>query len=55
MANKFTVGLIQMRFDDERGRKSSARDLRDSRSRGAWSSQIICMDELFRGEYFCRK
>jgi len=53
MANKFTVGLIQMSSSKDAAENlSRAIDkIREAAKRGA---QIICMDELFRGEYFCR-
>jgi N-carbamoylputrescine amidase len=54
MSDKFVIGLVQMRST-----KSAAENLerasgkiREAAKRGA---QIVCMDELFRGEYFCRK
>ncbi len=54
MSDKFVIGLIQMR-----SRKNAAQNLaraaekiREAAKRGA---QIVCMDELFLGEYFCRK
>jgi N-carbamoylputrescine amidase len=54
MSDKFVIGLVQMRST-----KSAADNLerasgtiREAAKRGA---QIVCMDELFRGEYFCRK
>ena len=53
MADKFTVGLIQMRstknVDENLSRAIDK--IREAAKRGA---QIVCMDELFRGEYFCR-
>ena len=54
MANKFTVGLIQMRSttNAEENLQRAIEKIREAAARGA---QIICMDELFRGEYFCRK
>src|ERR1700727_772247 len=54
MANKFTVGLIQMRSTTnvEGNLQRAIEKIREAAARGA---QIICMDELFRGEYFCRK
>src|ERR1700688_963611 len=53
MADKFSVGLIQMHCtknaDDNLARATDK--IREAAKRGA---QIICMHELFRGEYFCR-
>src|ERR1700735_156756 len=53
MATKFTVGLIQMRSttNAEENLQRAIEKIREASARGA---QIICMDELFRGEYFCR-
>jgi N-carbamoylputrescine amidase len=54
MAEKFTVGLIQMscsRDPRENFSKAEAR-IREAASRGA---QIICLQELFRSQYFCRE
>ena len=63
MSDKFVIGLIQMRSASRRPGEpyaaSAAENLeracakiREAAKRGA---QIVCMDELFRGEYFCRK
>jgi N-carbamoylputrescine amidase len=53
MANKFTIGLVQMRStaDPEENFSRAIDKIREASSRGA---QIICMDELFCAEYFCR-
>jgi N-carbamoylputrescine amidase len=53
MADKFTIGLIQMRCTkDASDNLARAIDkIREASRRGA---QIICMHELFRWEYFCR-
>src|SRR5260370_19568561 len=53
MTKKFTIGLVQMRSTSnaEENLSRAVEKIRDAYSRGA---QIICMDELFRGEYFCR-
>ena len=54
MAEKFTVGLIQMSCSPdprENFSKAEAR-IREAASRGA---QIICLQELFRSQYFCRE
>ena len=53
MANKFTIGLVQMRStaNAEENLSRAVEKIREASARGA---QIICMDELFRGEYFCR-
>jgi N-carbamoylputrescine amidase len=54
MSEKFTIGLIQMRSTkDAADNLARACDkIREAAKRGA---QIVCMDELFRSEYFCRK
>ena len=53
MADKFTVGLVQMRCtsnkEENLGRAEGK--IREAAARGA---QIICLHELFAGEYFCR-
>jgi len=53
MANKFTIGLVQMRSatDPEENLSRAIDKIREASTRGA---QIICMDELFCAEYFCR-
>src|SRR5690348_17589344 len=53
MPDKFSVGLIQMRCtkDAEENLSRATNKIREAAKRGA---QIICMHELFRGEYFCR-
>src|ERR1700730_11784830 len=54
MADKFTIGLVQMRCTASADENlSRAIDkIRDTAARGA---QIISLHELFRSEYFCRK
>src|ERR1700746_2500857 len=54
MANKFTVGLVQMR-SSQNPDENLARAMDKTREAAARGAQIICFDELFRGEYFCRK
>ncbi len=53
MADKFTVGLVQMRCtkDKEENLTRAEEKIREAARRGA---QIICLHELFAGEYFCR-
>jgi N-carbamoylputrescine amidase len=54
MAEKFTVGLIQMSCSTdprENLAKAEAR-IQEAAKRGA---QIICLQELFRSQYFCRE
>src|SRR5216684_8976868 len=54
MPDKFTVGLIQMSCSqDPRGNLAKAEaKLREAAGRGA---QVICLQELFRSQYFCRE
>ena len=53
MAHKFTVGLVQMRCtaDKEDNLTRVEGKIREAAARGA---QIVCLHELFAGEYFCR-
>src|SRR3979490_1972002 len=54
MADKFTVGLIQMSCSldpRENFAKAEAR-IQEAAKRGA---QIVCLQELFRSQYFCRE
>jgi N-carbamoylputrescine amidase len=54
VAEKFTVGLIQMSCSGdpaENFAKAEAR-IQEAAKRGA---QIICLQELFRSQYFCRE
>jgi N-carbamoylputrescine amidase len=53
MPSKFTVGLVQMKCTTNRDDNLSRaiQKIRDASGRGA---QIICLHELFHGEYFCR-
>jgi N-carbamoylputrescine amidase len=53
-AQKFTIGLVQMHSTDDAADnlKRAAENIRTAAKRGA---QIICLDELFRSEYFCRE
>src|SRR5260370_10067561 len=54
MANKFTVGLLQMRCtrNADENLSRAIEKIREASARGA---QIISLHELFRIEYFCRK
>jgi N-carbamoylputrescine amidase len=54
MANKFAVGLVQMRCttNAEENLTHAIEKIREAASRGA---QIISLHELFRSEYFCRR
>lgn len=53
MANKFTIGLVQMRCtaDASENLSRAIEQIREAAKRGA---QIISLHELFRSEYFCR-
>jgi N-carbamoylputrescine amidase len=53
MANKFTIGLVQMKCtaNAEENLARAAGKIREAAARGA---QIISLHELFHGEYFCR-
>lgn len=53
MANKFTIGLLQMRSTTD-PRENLSRAIEKIREASARGAQIICADELFCGEYFCR-
>jgi len=52
--NKFVIGLLQMRStkDAAENLERAGDKIREAAKRGA---QIVCMHELFLGEYFCRK
>src|SRR5207253_639542 len=54
MANKFTIGLVQMKCtaNAEENLTRAIGQIREAAARGA---QIISLHELFHGEYFCRK
>ena len=53
MNDKFVLGLIQMRstIDAAENLSRAVEKIREAAKRGA---QIVCMDELFHTEYFCR-
>jgi N-carbamoylputrescine amidase len=54
MAGKFTIGLIQMSCspDPRENFVKAETRIREAAARGA---QIICLQELFRSQYFCRE
>src|ERR671915_664468 len=51
--NIVTLGLVQMQCtpDPERNMQVALQGIRDSAARGA---QIVCLQELFRSQYFCQ-
>ena len=53
MADKFTVGLVQMRCNKDKAENLTRAEgkIREAAARGA---QIVCLHELLAGEYFCR-
>src|SRR6202023_386813 len=53
MADKFTIGLVQMKCttDADENLTHAIEKIREAAARGA---QIISLHELFRSEYFCR-
>src|SRR5271170_7728639 len=54
MAEKFKVGLIQMKCSIDPGENlaKAGEKIEEAAERGA---QIICLQELFRSQYFCRE
>ncbi len=54
MPDKFTVGLIQRKcsLDPRENLATAIAGIREAAARGA---QIICLQELFRSQYFCRE
>jgi N-carbamoylputrescine amidase len=53
-AEKFHIGLIQMSCspDPSKNLAKAVNQIREAASRGA---QIVCLQELFRSQYFCRE
>jgi N-carbamoylputrescine amidase len=53
-SNKFTIGLVQMRcgLDPKENLDKAAERVVDAAKQGA---QIVCLQELFRSQYFCQK
>jgi N-carbamoylputrescine amidase len=53
MGNKFAIGLVQMKCtaNKEDNLTRATEKVREAARRGA---QIVCLHELFAGEYFCR-
>src|SRR5208282_3858444 len=54
IADKFRVGLVQMScgLDPNENLAKAEWRIREAAGRGA---QIICLQELFRSQYFCRE
>ena len=54
MSERFIVGLVQMSCSTDPGANlaKAERRMREAAGRGA---QIICLQELFRSQYFCRE
>jgi N-carbamoylputrescine amidase len=54
MSGKFSVGLVQMScsLDADENLAKARQRIREAADRGA---QIICLQELFRSQYFCRE
>src|SRR5260370_7032854 len=53
MANKFTIGLVQMKCTPN-AEENLARAIEKIGEAAARGAQIISLHELFLGEYFCR-
>jgi N-carbamoylputrescine amidase len=54
VAEKFTIGLIQMSCTLQ-GEENLAKAEERIRAAAARGAQIICLQELFRSQYFCRE
>src|SRR6202158_4174828 len=54
MGEKLTVGLLQRKCstDPAANLQSTIEAVREAAKRGA---QIVCLEELFRSQYFCRE
>jgi N-carbamoylputrescine amidase len=54
MADKFTVGLVQMScsLDANENLAKAEAKIREAAAQGA---QVVCLQELFRSQYFCRE
>jgi N-carbamoylputrescine amidase len=52
--SKFTIGLVQMSCatDADENLKKAIHGIREAASKGA---EIVCLQELFRSQYFCRE
>src|SRR5579864_5288240 len=54
MMEKFRIGLVQMNcsLDPNENLAKTEWKIREAAARGA---QIVCLQELFRSQYFCRE
>ena len=52
--SKFNIGLVQMSCgtDAEENLQKAIQGIRDAAAKGA---EIVCLQELFRSQYFCRE
>ena len=53
MNRNFVIGLVQMKSTTNK-EENLARGIEKVREAAKRGAQIICLDELFAGEYFCR-
>jgi len=54
VADKFTVGLVQMRCSPDPD-DNLARAVAHIRAAAAQGAQVVCLPELFRTQYFCQR
>ena len=52
--SKFRIGLVQMRCSPDSG-ENLAKAVERTREAAARGAQIVCLQELFRSQYFCRE
>jgi N-carbamoylputrescine amidase len=52
--SKFTIGLVQMTcgLDAEENLNKAVKGIREAAAKGA---EVVCLQELFRSQYFCRE
>ena len=53
-ASKFRIGLVQMSCSTDAG-ENLAKAVERTREAAARGAQIVCLQELFRSQYFCRQ
>jgi N-carbamoylputrescine amidase len=53
-ASKFRIGLVQMSCSTDAG-ENLAKAVQRTREAAARGAQIVCLQELFRSQYFCRQ